>query len=233
MASRYQPPVWSWKADLLKTPTKGMRLEATEISQIYYVNDTFCEIKRENLLLRYLYIKLSFITAPAIFYLLYDLFFANLIELFFGKVLLIVCVYITYNYGYAALFSPYNNPVRFNRKTGMIYINESIFFTFAPIRNLFYVFLPLKKRIKEYHWQDIHCVINSPKADFNNLICVICKPNTCRVIDSFKLGEDIKDDTLIWQWLCNYMSNETPMTNSSPYKPRTFKIWNIIPFIVP
>ncbi|HDE0958382.1 TPA: hypothetical protein PCA87_001277 [Klebsiella pneumoniae] len=130
------------------------------------------------------------------------------------------------------LFAPKDYPLRFNRKTGKVYVydyvNLHVWHLAETITALFKFpfFLPTRPIEKVFDWQDIQAVetyymtsIKGVNKTTRSIYCVVCAPGTTQIVDRFMLS--ITGDGLSatpyrqWVWVCSYMSfNDTQLDNT-------------------
>jgi hypothetical protein len=225
MPSKYQPQVSAWREDL----HKGIYTTKSHLSnnkKLRYANDDYCELSRRftgmgSLLIRLIVIILFFICVLiiisglvavlfAIFYL--DTHKALFILSFF---LLLISSPIFIQFFLTFLFCPEDCPVRFNRKTGKVYIYDHFLlycgswatFTRSPFR-------AKEITVKEFNWADIQGCMTSVSVPIASggtvrsyrLECVVCEPNTTKVIDHFLLAAGTSLGYNEWMWINSYMA---------------------------
>ncbi|WP_218057090.1 DUF6708 domain-containing protein, partial [Gilliamella sp. HK2] len=172
MPSKYQPQVSAWREDLYKG-VYTTQLPLTNNKKLRYANDDYCELSRRftrmgSLLIRLIVIIILFICVLiansglvalllAIFYL--DTHKALFIFLFF---VFLMCSQIFIQFFLTFLFCPEDCPVRFNRKTGKVYVYDHFLlycgswatFTRSPFR-------AKEITVKEFNWADIQGCMTS------------------------------------------------------------------------
>jgi hypothetical protein len=222
MPSRYQPQIISWSKDLSKTSGLGIISEANYIA---CANDNYLEIYRYRPLLRFSigFFLVAILEIITVFFLFYSLCGKN-INWFI--VILYLLISIALGIGsYSALFNflfayfaPFSNPIRFNRKTGKVYLYEAVamkwmFKLWTPL----YAFKDLKKyQIKVYDWADFHAVLQSSTGAFASggtiehhiLLGVACKPNSHELIEYIYIGET-NQFAYAWNWISHFMEHGT------------------------
>ncbi|OCG34454.1 DUF6708 domain-containing protein [Gilliamella sp. Gris1-4] len=222
MPSRYQPQIVNWNQDLSKTSGLGIISEANYIA---CANDNYLEIYR--------YRKIG-ATSATFFLILYFnlasfmLFFhfwlgvefiwwITFISFLMIIVLSIICYHTLFNFLFA-YFAPFSNPIRFNRKTGKVYLYEAVAIKWMTTFWLpFSAFKDLKKyQIKVYDWVDFHVVLQSSTGAFASggtielhmLFGVACKPNSHETIEYIYIGET-NQFAYAWNWISHFMEYGT------------------------
>ncbi|MWN31043.1 MULTISPECIES: DUF6708 domain-containing protein [unclassified Gilliamella] len=222
MPSRYQPQLSGWSKDLSKTSGSGIISEANYIA---CANDNYLEIYRYRKL-----IGVSFILILMVFadFILISTFFHILfvkrylwvmgIGVFCIIIIISVIIYQTLFNFLFAYFAPFSNPIRFNRKTGKVYLYETVAKKWMSTFWLpFSAFKDLKKyQIKVYDWADFHAVLQSSTGAFASggtiehhmLFGVACKPNSNEVIEYIQIGET-NQLAYAWDWISHFMEYGT------------------------
>ncbi|OCG75430.1 DUF6708 domain-containing protein [Gilliamella sp. Occ4-3] len=222
MPSRYQPQIVNWNQDLSKTSGLGIISEANYIA---CANDNYLEIYRYRKIfaLTIAIIFLFFMDIFVIFLLFYLLFSKNIVwsAVFICFLLIIVVNIITYHILFNflfAYFAPFSNPIRFNRKTGKVYLYEAVVMKWM-FKNLipFSAFKDVKKyQIKVYDWADFHAVLQRSSGAFasggtiehHTLYGVACKPNSHELIEYIYIGET-NQFAYAWNWISHFMEYGT------------------------
>ncbi|OCG13494.1 hypothetical protein A9G24_01620 [Gilliamella sp. App6-5] len=222
MPSRYQPQLSGWKKDLSKTSGLGIISEANYIA---CANDNYLEIYRYRKIgatsatfFLILYFNLAFFMLFFHFWLGVEfIWWITFISFFMIIVLSIICYHTLFNFLFA-YFAPFSNPIRFNRKTGKVYLYEAVamkwmFKLWTPLN----AFKDLKKyQIKVYDWADFHAVLQSSTGAFASggtiehhiLLGVACKPNSHELIEYIYIGET-NQFAYAWNWISHFMEYGT------------------------
>jgi hypothetical protein len=139
------------------------------------------------------------------------------ISFFMIIVLSIICYHTLFNFLFA-YFAPFSNPIRFNRKTGKVYLYEAVAIKWMTTFWLpFSAFKDLKKyQIKVYDWVDFHAVLQSSTGAFASggtielhmLFGVACKPNSHETIEYIYIGET-NQFAYAWNWISHFMEYGT------------------------
>ena len=221
MPSRYKPPIGCWKSDL----PKGGGPVKRRANYIACATDNYLEIYRKRkiigpCILFFLFGSIEISLIFAFFFSLnqnrIDLFV--IIMMFFtfiGLGLVLYFTLITLLFGH---YSPVSNPIRFNRKTGKVYLYEAVamkwmFKAWSPRR----AFKDLNKfHIKVYDWENFHGVLQRTTGAFasggtiehNSLYGVACKPGSYEVIEYIYIRETdcFAGD---WDWISHFMEFRT------------------------
>ncbi|WP_218837398.1 DUF6708 domain-containing protein, partial [Gilliamella sp. wkB308] len=165
MPSCYKPPIVCWKSDLSNGGGPGNKRRANYIA---CATDNYLEIYRKRKIIGP-YIGFFLFGSGEI--LLISLFFYFLTELklywfmaiiyFFASIGLGLVLYFTLFTLLFGHYAPVSNPIRFNRKTGKVYLYEAVamkwmFKAWPPRR----AFKDLNKfHIKVYDWENFHGVL--------------------------------------------------------------------------
>jgi hypothetical protein len=222
MPSRYQPQLSGWSKDLSKTSGGGIISEANYIA---CANDNYLEIYRYRKIgaasatfFLILYFNLAFFMLFFHFWLGVEfIWWITFISFFMIIVLSIICYHTLFNFLFA-YFAPFSNPIRFNRKTGKVYLYEAVAIKWMTTFWLpFSAFKDLKKyQIKVYEWADFHAVLQSSTGAFASggtielhmLFGVACKPNSHETIEYVYIGET-NQFAYAWDWISHFMEYGT------------------------
>ncbi|MFQ1042874.1 DUF6708 domain-containing protein [Gilliamella sp. CG16] len=114
-------------------------------------------------------------------------------------------------------YAPVSNPIRFNRKTGKVYLYEAVamkwmFKAWPPRR----AFKDLNKfHIKVYDWENFYgvlqgsTVVNVKGGSFEDyaLIGAVCEPNSYKLIEYIYIRKTncFAED---WDWICHFMESD-------------------------
>ncbi|MCX8590585.1 DUF6708 domain-containing protein, partial [Gilliamella sp. B3812] len=192
MPSRYKPQLVCWNQDLSKTSGGGI-LGST--NYIACATDNYLEIFRKRKIIvpyftLFLFGSIEILLIWLFFYLLNQ----NSIDLwviimsFVTSIVVGLLLYVIFFTFLFYQFAPASSPIRFNRKTGKVYLYEAVAtkwkFRFCkPI----YSFNDLNKfEIKVYDWENFHGVLQRTTGAFasggtiehNSLYGVACKPGS-------------------------------------------------------
>jgi hypothetical protein len=224
MPSKYQPQVSAWREDLYKG-VYTTQLPLTNNKKLRYANDDYCEFSRHIIGMGY-FIRIIFtlVFFVANLMCIACIFTTSLVIIYFQDLrilaifiefLMIFLLYIFFQMFLHYLYAPEDCPIRFNRKTGKIYIYDHFILYFGT----FAIFTrsPLKVKeitVKEFNWADIQGCMTSVSVPLANggmirnyrLECVVCEPNTTKVIDHFLLAADNSLGYEEWMWINSYMA---------------------------
>ncbi|OCG42962.1 hypothetical protein A9G28_04735 [Gilliamella sp. Fer1-1] len=222
MPSRYQPQIISWSKDLSKTSGLGIISEANYIA---CANDNYLEIYRYRKFKGisfglFLMILLNFLFIFTFFHFLFakNILWVMVILFFFTIIAINAIIYrLLFDFLFA-YFAPFSNPIRFNRKTGKVYLYEAVamkwmFKLWTPLN----AFKDLKKyQIKVYDWANFHAVLQSSTGAFASggtiehhiLLGVACKPNSHELIEYIYIGET-NQFAYAWNWISHFMEYGT------------------------
>ncbi|MFQ1042872.1 DUF6708 domain-containing protein [Gilliamella sp. CG16] len=222
MPSCYKPPIGCWKSDLSDGGGPGNKRRANYIA---CATDNYLEIYRKRKIigpgiLFFLFGGGEILIIFAFFFSLnqnrIDLFV--IIMLFFTFIGLGLVLYFTLFTLLFGHYSPVSKPIRFNRKTGKVYLYEAVamkwmFNTWPPRR----AFKDLNKfHIKVYDWKNFHgvlqgsTVVNVKGGSFESytLVGAACEPNSYKVIEYIYIRET-DCFTMDWHWICHFMGRNT------------------------
>jgi hypothetical protein len=112
-------------------------------------------------------------------------------------------------------FAPEDCPIRFNRKTGKVYIYDHFLLYFGAWST--FTRSPFRAKeitVKEFNWADIQGCMTSVSVPLASggmvrsyrLECVVCEPNTTKVIDHFLLAAYSSLNYYEWMWINSYMA---------------------------
>ncbi|OCG79299.1 DUF6708 domain-containing protein [Gilliamella sp. Occ4-3] len=223
MPSKYQPQVSAWREDLHKW-VYTTKLHLSNNKKLRYANDDYCEFSRHITGMGY-FVRIIFILALFVINLMCIafVFITSLVIIYFQDLrilaifiefLMIFLLYISFQMFLHYLYAPEDCPIRFNRKTGKVYIYDHFILYFGSWAT--FTRSPLKVKeitVKEFNWADIQGCMTSVSVPLASggmvrsyrLECVVCEPNTTKVIDHFLLtaGSPSYDE---WMWINNYMA---------------------------
>jgi hypothetical protein len=224
MPSKYQPQVSAWREDLYKG-VYTTQLHLTNNKKLRYANDDYCEFSRSFTGMRFFFrLATIFFSSIVILFLIFALYF-TLPSVWMGtkhRALLLICcfigvflVYFFFHMFLSVIFSPEDCPIRLNRKTGKVYIYDHCLLYFGSLRT--FTCSPLKAKeitVKEFNWADIQGCMTSVSVPLGSggmvrsyrLECVVCEPNTTKVIDHFLLAADTSLSYDEWMWINSYMA---------------------------
>ena len=223
MPSRYKPPLPKWKSDLSKGGGPGTKHYA---SYIACAMDNYLEIYRKRKIIVPYFTFFLFGSAEI---LLISLFFYFITELklywfmaiiyFFATIGLGLVLYVNFFTFLFYQFAPASSPIRFNRKTGKVYLYEAVVMErmstklWPPLK----AFKDLNKfHIKVYDWKNFNAVllgstvVNPQGGSFERyaLVGVACEPNSYKVIEYIYIRET-DCFTMDWDWICHFMEWNT------------------------
>ncbi|OCG27291.1 hypothetical protein A9G45_00355 [Gilliamella sp. HK2] len=224
MPSKYQPQVSAWREDLYKG-VYTTQLHLSNNKKLRYANDDYCELSRlpngMRGYLRWFIVIVMFFTCLlficSAFCAIYAIIYVDEIRLLS---IFVECIFILISYFFiqiflCSLFAPEDCPIRFNRKTGKVYIYEHIIMHLGSWRALKYSPFKIKKVIvKEFDWMDIQGVMCSVSTSTTNggtvrhyrLECIVCKPNTTQIVEHFVLSSNSSLGYEEWMWINSYMA---------------------------
>jgi hypothetical protein len=223
MSSRYQPQISGWKKDLSKTSGLGIISEANYIA---CANDNYLEIYRYRKMIGVSFILILMVLADfMLIFIFFDILFVKRTLWVMGGgvfciiITISVIIYHTLFNFLFAYFAPFSNPIRFNRKTGKVYLYEAVAIKWMTTFWLpFSAFKDLKKyQIKVYDWADFHAVlqgstvVNPKGGSFEDytLYGVACKPNSHELIEYVYIGKTNRLFTYAWDWISHFMEYGT------------------------
>ncbi|OCG47245.1 hypothetical protein A9G34_02605 [Gilliamella sp. Choc4-2] len=224
MPSKYQPQVSAWREDL----HKGIYTTKSHLSnnkKLRYANDDYCEFSRSFTVMRFFFRLVTiFFSSIVILFLIFAL-YLTLPSILRGtkhEMLLLMCcfiglflIYFFFQMFLSVIFAPEDCPIRLNRKTGKVYIYDHFLLYFGSWAT--FTRSPLKVKeitIKEFNWADIQGCMTSVSVPLASggmvrsyrLECVVCEPNTTKVIDHFLLAADSSLGYDEWMWINSYMA---------------------------
>ncbi|WP_392562132.1 hypothetical protein RHO12_01180 [Orbus sturtevantii] len=218
MPSKYRPQLFGWIDDL----DKGPRYVTSTDERLLYANDNYCAFIRKTLGNQLLYLLLSLLS---LLMLVAAIIFVTLLIIslmtpppdngmlalsIFMLFMSLITIYLIIPEFYQNLFAKRGEPIIFNRKTEKVYINESYFFNFKFWRNPLMFLLPVKRRIKEYDWADLHGIVvhNYSRNALTTTIMMVCKPGTHQTIDHIMLDPARSGigSTFVWAWINSFIS---------------------------
>lgn len=232
-----------------KTQNKTDKLSHS--GKLAYINDDYCEITRNytsfygmNVLGVVLFLPVVILCFGAVLFFFYDtifnyeryvetlesraddqllLHFAFLVIFFMTFVFAAVVNYF--------IFAPRHYPVRFNRKTGEVYVCDYVMYSITyKLTYTFWWRYPFYKRTKpeykEYDWSQIQAISiysRNKHSSYSTIRCVVYDSSISpTMIDSFNLiSTDAGTDALfmhnykLWLWISNYMSFNDELLDTS------------------
>jgi hypothetical protein len=222
MPSKYQPQVSAWREDLHKW-VYTTKLHLSNNKKLRYANDDYCEFSRRSMGLGYFsrwitIICLSILILLSVFVLYIVIphipVSTHKALVIPSCVLVLFMFYLLTQFFFYLSYAPEDCPIRFNRKTGKVYIYDHFILYFGSWAT--FTLSPLKVKeitVKEFNWADIQGCMTSVSVPLASggmvrsyrLECVVCEPNTTKVIDHFLLtaGSPSYDE---WMWINNYMA---------------------------
>ncbi|WP_218057062.1 DUF6708 domain-containing protein, partial [Gilliamella sp. HK2] len=106
--------------------------------------------------------------------------------------LFLYLIYLFLQLVFYLFYAPEDCPIRFNRKTGKVYIYDHFLLYFGSLKTFTRSPFRVKEiTMKEFDWADIQGVMTSVSAPISGggmvrtyrIECVVCEPNTTNVID--------------------------------------------------
>ncbi|KLF14965.1 hypothetical protein YA27_08090 [Klebsiella aerogenes] len=225
--------------------TPGDTNKLTHAGKLSYVNDDYCEITRNhssfygmNILYIIMLLPLVILSCLGIimflYYMIFDFksyaafFWQEKSELLltltihFGVIIILTIAYFSSFAVNYCFFSPRHYPIRFNRKTGKVYICEYVFFVLLqrPNRNYkartrFPFYKRTRPEYKEFSWDSIKGYYDF----YQQRSCICCHVyQNENIADTFTL---ISEKTIIeseyfnnyklWAWVNHYMDFKDEM----------------------
>jgi hypothetical protein len=224
MPSKYQPQVSCWREDLHKG-VYTTQLHLSNNKKLRYANDDYCEFSRRLPVMQYFLrcITVIFSLIFVVSIILGILFIIYIItKLNEGRSIFILCTFLIILSFQLFLqmflnvcFAPEDCPIRLNRKTGKVYIYDHFLLYFGAWST--FTRSPFRAKeitVKEFNWADIQgCMasVSVPLASGGmvrsyRLECVVCEPNTTKVIDHFLLAAYSSLNYYEWMWINSYMA---------------------------
>jgi hypothetical protein len=222
MPSKYQPQVSAWREDL----HKGIYTTKSHLSnnkKLRYANDDYCEFSRRvgggyfargiTAFISSIFVLLSLLALYMGVFVIITEIDGRIITISVSLLLLFVA-YFLFQFLLNTLFAPEDCPIRLNRKTGKVYIYDHFLLYFGVWSTI--TRSPFRAKeitIKEFDWADIQGVMSSVSAPTGSggmvrsyrLECVVCEPNTTKVIDHFLLATS-SSLGYEWMWINSYMA---------------------------
>ncbi|MCX8575556.1 MULTISPECIES: DUF6708 domain-containing protein [unclassified Gilliamella] len=220
MPSRYKPQIVCWKSDL----SKGGGLVKRHANYVACATDNYLEIYRKRKIIGP-YIGFFLLGGGEISVILAFFVCLNQNNIPWLAVILSfiaslgggLVVYLTFFTLLFGHYAPVSNPIRFNRKTGKVYLYEAVamkwmFKAWPPRR----AFKDLNKfHIKVYDWENFYgvlqgsTVVNVKGGSFEDyaLIGAVCEPNSYKLIEYIYIRKTncFAED---WDWICNFMESD-------------------------
>jgi hypothetical protein len=230
-ASRLHPAHGQWFADLEKTA--GLKDDPFVGQDLNEVGDVHLEVSRASTRMRGGLLPFALLVLSGQLFMA-TMFLSELSKTLrqvpSGTLLLMLVVFV----GSIALGvwgirvelrTPQDEPIRFNRKTGMVYVSS-----FKSTQNPFGKW---SSEVKVYNWADLHGELIR-YTQFNSRFFVIryglelaaCKPGTFEVVERFWVERNQPMPDLLrgkWAYICAYMSG-TPLDQLPPAMPRDQKV---------
>ncbi|WP_085166072.1 DUF6708 domain-containing protein [Gilliamella bombi] len=225
MPSKYQPQVSSWREDLHKG-IYTTQLHLSNNKKLRYATDDYCEFSRRlsgmSPLLRILMITIASATVLLSLVVLYFVIPIIFFEKSKTRFIFIPCcllvffgMYIFFLMASNIFFAPEDCPIRLNRKTGKVYIYDHFLLYFGAWST--FIRSPFRAKeitVKEFNWADIQGCMTSVSVPLASggmvrnyrLECVVCEPNTTKVIDHFLLAAYSSLNYYEWMWINSYMA---------------------------
>jgi hypothetical protein len=222
MPSKYQPQVSAWREDLHKG-IYTTKLHLSNNKKLRYANDDYCEFSRRlggGYFARGITAFISSILVLLSLWILYMGVFVIItviddrIITISASLLVLFIAYFLFQFLLNILFAPEDCPIRLNRKTGKVYIYDHSLLYFGTWAT--FTRSPFRAKeitVKEFNWADIQGCMTSVSVPLASggmvrsyrLECVVCEPNTTKVIDHFLLaaGSSLGYE---WMWINSYMA---------------------------
>jgi hypothetical protein len=224
MPSKYQPQVSAWREDLHKG-IYTTQLHLSNNKKLRYANDDYCELSRRftgmNPFLRMLMIIIAFLiillSILGFYMVIRDIVVGEEDSLMFlpFNFVVILIIQLFLQMFLNICFAPEDCPIRFNRKTGKVYIYDHFLLYFGAWST--FTRSPFRAKeitVKEFNWADIQGCMTSVSVPLASggmvrsyrLECVVCEPNTTKVIDHFLLAAYSSLNYYEWMWINSYMA---------------------------
>ncbi|OCG31068.1 DUF6708 domain-containing protein, partial [Gilliamella sp. HK7] len=222
MPSKYQPQVSCWREDLHKG-VYTTQLPLSNNKKLRYANDDYCEFSRRSgggffargitAFISSIFVLLSLLALYMGVFVIITVSDDRII-IISGILLIIFLAYFLFQFLLNTLFAPEDCPIRLNRKTGKVYIYDHSLLYFGTWAT--FTRSPFRAKeitVKEFNWADIQGCMTSVSVPTGSggmarsyrLECVVCEPNTTKVIDHFLLatGSSLGYE---WMWINSYMA---------------------------
>ncbi|OCG31069.1 hypothetical protein A9G45_01645 [Gilliamella sp. HK2] len=224
MPSKYQPQVSAWREDLYKG-VYTTRHYLSNNKKLRYANDDYCEFSRRTIGWKWVprwitiicLVMLILLLIFGVYIAFYGITFETegiLISIPFG-LLFLYLIYFFLQLVFYLFYAPEDCPVRFNRKTGKVYIYDHFLLYFGSLETFTRSPFRVKEiAMKEFDWADIQGVMTSVSAPISGggmvrtyrIECVVCEPNTTNVIDHFTFCIDSSLSYDEWMWVNSFMA---------------------------
>ena len=228
MPSTYRPQLPNWSQDLNKWNNSASVMQILNSGSdkldhndtLRFVNDDYCEISHCRPNARYRHLLhvvltglMTLLVGTATIFFLCTGGIEMTIQIFTEAnhddkgtwMLMVITIILLDAISFTAfnyfLFAPKDYPVRFNRKTGKVYVydyvNLHVWHLSETIISLFKFpfFLPTRPIQKVFDWQDIQAVetyymtnVNGVNGTTRSIYGVVCAPGTTQVVDHFMLS---------------------------------------------
>jgi hypothetical protein len=223
MPSKYQPQVSAWREDLYKG-VYTTQLHLSNNKKLRYANDDYCEFSRRvgggyfargiTAFISSIFVLLSLLALYMGVFVIITEIDGRIITISVSLLLLFVA-YFLFQFLLNTLFAPEDCPIRLNRKTGKVYIYDHSLLYFGTWAT--FTRSPFRAKeitVKEFNWADIQGCMTSVSVPLSSggtvrsyrLECVVCEPNTTKVIDHFLLAADTSLSYDEWMWINSYMA---------------------------
>jgi hypothetical protein len=223
MPSKYQPQVSCWREDLHKG-VYTTQLPLSNNKKLRYANDDYCEFSRRSgggffargitAFISSIFVLLSLLALYMGVFVIITVSDDRII-IISGILLIIFLAYFLFQFLLNTLFAPEDCPIRLNRKTGKVYIYDHSLLYFGSWAT--FTRSPFRAKeitVKEFNWADIQGCMTSVSVPLASggmvrsyrLECVVCEPNTTKVIDHFLLAADTSLSYDEWMWINSYMA---------------------------
>jgi hypothetical protein len=237
--------------DQINKKTQSKTDKLSHSSKLAYINDDYCEITRNytsfygmNILGIALFLPVVILCFGAVLFFLYDTIFnfETYLEFWSSRpndhLLLHFAFFVIFfmTFTFAAIvnyfiFAPRHYPVRFNRKTGKVYVCDYVMYSITyKLTYTFWWYHPFYKRTKpeykEYGWSQIQAISiysRNKHSSYSTIRCVVYDSSiSTTMIDSFNLiSTDAGTDAMfmpnykLWLWISNYMNFNDALLDTS------------------
>lgn len=237
--------------DQINKKTQSKTDKLSHSGKLAYINDDYCEITRNytsfygmNILGIALFLPVVILCFGAVLFFLYDTIFNFETYLEFWSprpndhLLLHFAFFVIFfmTFTFAAIvnyfiFAPRHYPVRFNRKTGKVYVCDYVMYSITyKLTYTFWWYHPFYKRTKpeykEYDWSQIQAISiysRNKHSSYSTIRCVVYDSSiSTTMIDSFNLiSTDAGTDAMfmpnykLWLWISNYMNFNDALLDTS------------------
>ncbi|VUT16619.1 DUF6708 domain-containing protein [Klebsiella pasteurii] len=235
----------------LNKTTQSKTDKLSHSGKLAYINDDYCEITRNytsfygmNILGVVLFLPVAILCFGAVLFFFYDAIFnyARYVETWQSRAddqllmhfAVVIIFFMTFVFAAVVnyfIFAPRHYPVRFNRKTGKVYVYDHVMYSITyKLTYTFWWYYPFYKRTrpecKEYDWSQIQAISiysRNKHSSYSTIRCIVYDSSiSTTMIDAFNLiSTDAGTDALLmpnyklWLWICNYMSFNDRLLDTS------------------